>query len=134
MIQKIDIKEVERNLPSGTPNKIRGLDSSGNMVSSTLKEVASALPRRKVVLIDLAPGDTYSLSDSVYQTLSIYVTNKHGIGCIALIQWTDIYLIGDSLFKNKDTPAFICVYNATVGNPIIKNNTVDTLSISINYV
>ena len=134
MIQKIDIKEVESNLPSGTPRRIRGLDSSGNMVSLPLKEVASALPKRKEVRIDLAPGNTYSLSGSVYQTLSIYVTNEHGIGCIALIQWKVIYLIGDSLFKNEDTPAFICVYNATFGNPVIKNNTVDTLSISIQYV
>ena len=42
-MEKIQFSEVEKNLPSGTPAKIRTLDSSGNSILSTISEVAKSI-------------------------------------------------------------------------------------------
>ena len=43
MIEKIDINEVERNLPSGIPSRIRALNSSGNIIASTPDNLLNAI-------------------------------------------------------------------------------------------
>lgn len=43
MIETIKFEDVEKNLPSGVPANIRALDSSGNSISSSLKNVREAI-------------------------------------------------------------------------------------------
>lgn len=40
MIEKIQFSEVEKNLPSGTPNRIRGVNSVGNAILVSKKELS----------------------------------------------------------------------------------------------
>lgn len=42
-MEKIQFSEVEKNLPSGVPANIRALDSSGNSIISTAKDVGKTI-------------------------------------------------------------------------------------------
>ena len=42
-IETIKFEDVEKNLPNGVPTNIRALDSSGNSISSSIKNVREVM-------------------------------------------------------------------------------------------
>lgn len=132
MIEKITLSEVERNLPSGTPDKIRALNASGG-ISTDLKTVAKALPKKNELVIVLEPDETYSFFD-FYNTAFLYETTSIGEGCIALLGWRTVMLWGSSLFANSDKLGNICIYSSKQGEYTIINRTSEKRNIVINIV
>ena len=63
MIEKIDINEVERNMPSGTPVMIRGLDGAGKGIISPVENIQNMPHRGSLNNTDIStitiPGTYY---------------------------------------------------------------------------
>ena len=134
MIEKILLSEVEKNLPSGTPAKIRTLDSVGNSISSGLESVAKALPKRNEFSFDLEPDEIYSLSLYTYNTVIVYETSFTGDGCIALLCWVKPILIGSNIYADTDIPGKICIYHSGDGECSIANRTSIKRRIKVNII
>lgn len=127
------LSEVEKNLPSGTPEKIRALDVNGGSISTDLKTLAKALPKKNEFVLVLEPDGTYAFS-SVYNTVFLYETTSIGEGCIALLGWRTVMLWGSSLFANSDMLGKICIYISSPGQYIIINRTANKRNIKVNIV
>lgn len=127
-----DIRENE--MSGGVPARIRALDSEGNSITPTIKEVASSLPKINQEIISLENEEEYHLVGYEYNTLFVYEISSSGEGCMALLGWYGATIFGSSIFTNIDTSGKICIFRKSLGIFAIKNNIGDTRRISINVV
>ena len=124
----------ENAMGGGTPKRLRGLDANGNSISPTLAEVAKALPKRNQFDVEIAAGEEYSLSVSVYNTLFLYETSSIGFGCMIFLGWERTEILGNSAFSNNNTAGKICIYNIEKGKYAIKNGTSKSCRLTVNVV
>jgi hypothetical protein len=127
-----DIKE--NAMSGGTPARLRGLAANGNSISPTLEEVAKALPKRNEFNINIEVGEIYSLNVGSYNTLFVYYTSSRGVGCMVLLEWSSINIIGNNVFSSSDVPDKICIYNTGLGKYAIKNRLSSLITLKINVV
>lgn len=93
-IETIKFEDVEKNLPNGVPTNIRALDSSGNSISSSIKNV------REVMGI-------YSL-DKVFEPFEEYEIKSKDGGLI-LVQ-----------FASSEFPIGVAIIYGNTGGVVLK--------------
>ena len=125
-MEKMQFSEVEKNLPSGTPAKIRTLDSSGNSILSTISEVAKSIGAYYLTKT-FAPLEEYEVKEVkgcliLAQNASI----QHEIGVAILysnLGGVVLNNVSGVSFLEQNKQAFSIYRKETNGSIYIKNNT-----------
>lgn len=83
MIEKIDINEVERNLPSGKPAKIRGLDASGNGIVIDVGEIP--IPKDSVYVTTMGS----EVSSGINKACLLFILNLSNSNDVSIAVFRD---------------------------------------------
>ena len=107
-MEKIQFSEVEKNLPSGTPAKIRALDSSGNSIIASPGVLANTM---RCLLRNNLYGNV--ASGAVYSKIAAMASPPNGEGVDNSLS---LIVSGGNLYTSPAsiTIVSICVYRGSV--------------------
>ena len=126
MIEKIQMSDAEKNLPSGVPANIRALDGVGNSIQSTIKDIGKAIGTFGL-RVNLAAFEEYEMDHSSNGGIMLiqYASAAFAIA-VAIIYGNQVgVVLEDSSFVSffKQNERNISVYRKINNGPLyIKNN------------
>ena len=137
MIEKINIEDVEKNLPDGVPANIRALDNSGNSLSSSIKNVREVMGIYSLDKI-FKPFEEYEIKSQEGGLILVqFASSEFPIGVAIIYSNTGGVVLNDvsgvSFFKQNERS--ISVYRKeNNGYLYIKNNLSKTVVIYVKFI
>lgn len=129
MIEKIQISDVEKNLPSGVPVNIRALDSNGNSIQSTIRDVGNSVGVFSIRK-EFVPFEEYMVPSSLTGGLMLvqYASSEYPIGVAIIFSNTGGAILNDApgigFFKQNERS--VSVYRKENNGPIYVKNNIDS--------
>lgn len=137
MMEKIQMSDAEKNLPSGVPANIRALDGVGNSIQSTISEVANSIGAYSINRA-FAPLEEYEVKETYgCLILAQNASFQHEIG-IAILYSN----LGGAVLNNVSGVSFLeqnkqpfSIYRKKINGSIyIKNNTETARTIYVRFI
>lgn len=137
MIEKIKLSEVEKGLSNGVPANIRALDSSGNSISSSLKNVREAIGIYGLGK-EFEPFEEYEIKSTDGGLILVqFASSEFPIGVAIIYSNTGGVVLNDvpgvAFFKQNERS--VSVYRTKVnGYLYIKNNLSNKAVIYVKFI
>ena len=137
MIEKIKLSEVEKGLSNGVPANIRALDSSGNSISSSIKNVREVMGIYSLDKV-FQPFEEYEIkSKEGGLILAQFASSEFAIGVAIIYGNTGGIVLNDvsgvSFFKQNER--IVSVYRKENNGYIyIKNNLNNRINIYVKFI
>jgi hypothetical protein len=137
MIEKIKLSEVEKGLSNGVPANIRALDSSGNSISSSIKNVREVMGIYSLDKV-FEPFEEYEIkSKEGGLILAQFASSEFAIGVAIIYGNTGGVVLNDvsgvSFFKQNER--IVSVYRKENNGYIcIKNNQNNRINIYVKFI
>ena len=137
MIEKIQLSEVEKNLPSGAPANIRATDSNGNSISSSIKNVREVMGIYSLDKV-FEPFEEYEIKSKDGGLILVqFASSEFPIGVAIIYGNTGGVVLNDvsgvSFFKQNER--IVSVYRKENNGYIyIKNNLNNRINIYVKFI